>query len=55
MEGYNRIPKDFKRNSRGLDNFEYVQYRLIWANRKNEKVLTVPKSKEEVYRRKKQK
>lgn len=55
MEGYNRTPKDFKRNSRGLDNFEYVRYRLIWVNRKNEKVLTIPKSKEEVYRRKKQK
>lgn len=52
IEGYNRTPKDFKRNSRGLDNFEYVRCRLIWANRKNEKVLTVPKSKEEIYRRK---
>lgn len=24
IEGYNRTPKDFKRNSRELDNFEYA-------------------------------
>ena len=29
MEGYNRTPKDFKRNSRGLSNFEYARSRLI--------------------------
>lgn len=45
MEGYNRTPKDFKRNSRGLSNFEYVRSRLIWANRKNESILNIPKSK----------
>lgn len=53
MEGYNRTPKDFKRNSRGLSNFEYARSRLIWANRKNEPVLSTPKSKKEVYRFKK--
>lgn len=53
MEGYNRTPKDFKRNSRGLDNFEYARCRLIWANRKNEHILSIPKSKEEVYKFKK--
>lgn len=45
MEGYNRTPKDFKRNSRGLSNFEYVRSRLIWANRKNESILAIPKQK----------
>lgn len=55
MEGYNRTPKDFKRNSRGIDNFEYARCRLIWANRKNEKILAMPKSKEEVYRYKRKK
>lgn len=50
IEGFNRIPKDFKRNSRGLGNFEYARTRLIWSNRKNEAVLSTPKSKEEVYR-----
>lgn len=53
MEGYNRTPKDFKRNSRGLSNFEYVRSRLIWANRKNESILAIPKSKKEVYKFKK--
>lgn len=53
MEGYNRTPKDFKRNSRGLGNFEYARSRLIWANRKNEPVLSTPKSKQEVYKFKK--
>ena len=53
MEGYNRTPKDFKRNSRGLSNFEYVRSRLIWDNRKNESILAIPKSKKEVYKFKK--
>lgn len=49
----NRTPKDFKRNSRGLSNFEYARSRLIWSNRKNEPVLSIPKSKQEVYKFKK--
>ena len=50
IEGYNRIPKDFKRNSRGFANFEYVRCRLIWANRKSEPILSSPKSKAEIYK-----
>lgn len=42
-----------KRNSRGLSNFEYARSRLIWANRKNESILAIPKSKKEVYKFKK--
>ena len=53
MEGYNRTSKDFKRNSRGLSNFEYARSRLIWSNRKNEPVLSIPKSKQKVYKFKK--
>ena len=53
MEGYNRTPKDFKRNSRRLSNFEYARSRLIWSNRKNEPVLSIPKSKQKVYKFKK--
>lgn len=53
IEGYNRVPKDFKRNSRGLHNFEYARSRLIWSNRKMEAVLASPKSKIEVYKSKK--
>ena len=29
IEGYNRIPKDYKRNARGFENFESVRIRLI--------------------------
>ncbi len=36
----NKTPKDFKRNSGGLSNFEYTRSRLVWANRKNEPVLS---------------
>ena len=53
MEGYNRTPKDFKRNSRRLSNFEYARSRWIWSNRKNEPVLSIPKSKQKVYKFKK--
>ena len=49
IEGYNRIPKDYKRNARGFENFESVRIRLIWSNKKNESILAIPKSKEEVY------
>ena len=48
MEGYNRTPKDFKRNSRGLSNFEYVRSRLIWANRKNESILAILNQKRSI-------
>lgn len=50
IEGFNRQPKDYKRNTRGIENFDFVRKRLLWANRENEPFLAVPKSKEEVYR-----
>lgn len=49
MEGFNRIPKDFKRNGRGHKNFEFVRNRLIFSNRKNAPILAVPKSDAEVH------
>lgn len=55
IEGFNRIPKDFIRNCRGVTNFDYARARLIWSNRKNEPILTTPKSKTEVYKYKKKK
>ncbi len=55
IEGFNRIPKDFKRNCRGVTNFEYVRARLIWSKRKDEPILATPKSKTEVYKFKKKK
>ena len=31
MEGFNRKPKDLKRNSRGLSNFDYTRNRTLWS------------------------
>ena len=44
IEGFNRAPKDLKRNSRGLSNFEYTRNRILWANRENARILAIPKS-----------
>ena len=49
IEGFNRKPKDFKRNSRGVDNYAYTKNRLLWATRQNEPVLAVPKSEQEIH------
>ena len=50
IEGFNRAPKDLKRNSRGFSNFEYTRNRLLWAFRKDEPVLGIPKTKDSVYK-----
>lgn len=49
MEGFNRKPKDLKRNSRGFDNFEYTRNRILWAERKDAHILAVPKDEKEVH------
>jgi len=48
IEGYNRKPKDFKRNSRGFRNIDYTINRLIWASREHEPVLAIPKDPKDV-------
>lgn len=48
MEGFNRKPKDLKRNSRGFSNFEYTRNRILWAVREDAPVLATPKSRKEV-------
>ena len=55
MEGFNRKPKDYKRNSRGFSNFDYTRNRILWSNRINPPVLAVPKKLKEIhiYHRKK--
>lgn len=30
MEGFNRKPKDFKKNSRGFSNFDYTRNKILW-------------------------
>ena len=49
MEGYNRKPKDLKRNSRGVTNFEYTRTRLLWSNRPYEPILATPKPENKVH------
>lgn len=48
MEGFNRKPKDLKRNSRGVENIRYTINRIIWSNRQNEPIRYTPKPLEEV-------
>ena len=49
MEGFNRAPKDLKRNSRGFSNFSYTRNRILWSNRDNAKILAVPKTIKSVH------
>ena len=49
MEGFNRKPKDLKRNSRGLDNFEYTRNRILWSMRSDAHVLAVPKKEKDIH------
>ena len=49
LECYNNGPKDLKRQSNGVVNFEYTRNRLLWINRKDAPILAVPRSHEEVH------
>jgi len=49
MEGFNRKPKDYKRNSRGFSNFDYTRNRILWATRNNPPILAVPKRLNEIH------
>jgi transposase len=48
MEGFNRKPKDLKRNSRGVDNIRYTINRIICSNRSDEPIRYTPIPIEEV-------
>lgn len=48
MEGFNRKPKDLKRDSRGFSNFNYTRNRILWATREDAPILAVPKTRNEV-------
>lgn len=50
MEGFNRTPKDMKRDARGFEVFEYIRNRLIFASRKNAPIKGIPKEKSEIPR-----
>jgi transposase len=49
MESFNNLPKDYKRSSNGVSNFDYTRNRLLWATRKNPSMRAVPRSKEEIH------
>ena len=49
MEGFNNLPKDLKRESRGVSNFEYTRNRILWATRTKTSMLAVPHTREEVH------
>lgn len=48
MEGYNRIPKSYKRDTRGIRNFEFARLRLMWADNPDAAILGVPKTIKEI-------
>ena len=52
MEGFNVNPKNLKRISRGVANFEYTRNRILWATRIDPPLLAVPRSDEEIHQRK---
>lgn len=44
MESFNRKPKDLKRITRGVSDFNYTRNRILWATRKDPVIKGVPKS-----------
>ena len=48
MEGFNRKPKDMKRDARGFTNFDFLRNRILWAERKDAHILGVPKTSKDV-------
>lgn len=48
IEGFNRLPKDMKREARGFEVFEYIKARLIYANRKFVPIRVIPKNDLEI-------
>ena len=42
MEGFNRTPKDMKRQARGFTNFDFVRNRILWSTRQDASFLGSP-------------
>ena len=42
MESWNNIPKDYKRSSNGVTDFDYTRNRILWATRTNAHPRAVP-------------
>ena len=43
MESFNNNPKDYKRNSNGVSNFDFTRNRILWAMRTDARPLAVPR------------
>lgn len=52
MESFNRKPKDLKRITRGVSDFNYTRNRILWATRKNPVIKGVPKSMDQILSKK---
>ena len=52
MEGFNVNPKNLKRISRGVSNFEYNRNRILWATRINPPLLAIPRTDDEIHQKK---
>ena len=50
IEGFNVNPKNLKRLSRGVSNYEYTRNRILWATRENPHILGVPRRRDEIHR-----
>ena len=49
IEGFNKVPKDYKRITRGVANFDYARNRILWATRKNPSILASPKTLAQIH------
>jgi hypothetical protein len=49
LESFMNVPKDYKRQSNGVRNFEYTRNRILWATRKNPAMRAVPLPREDVH------
>lgn len=49
MEGFNRLPKDLKRSSRGMKNFDFNRNRILWATRINPPIRSIPKTIKQIH------
>ena len=50
MESFNNKPKDLKRISNGVANFEYTRNRLLWATREAPSILAIPRDLKAIHK-----
>ena len=50
MESFNNKPKDLKRNSNGVANFEYTRNRLLWSTRETPSILAITRDLKAIHK-----